>query len=125
MGSGNWHFKETPSVTLIFHSFENHCSEQLVDPPTPHGHYVTRHAYGENVSCLWGLGPVKDVQLWLCCLPGAARFLIKELSYHNLELERNRLEELGVKRQCVWPFIVVMDDSCVLWNIHSVQDQTR
>ncbi|XP_045152018.1 GREB1-like protein isoform X1 [Echinops telfairi] len=55
---------------------------------------------------------------------GAARFLIKELSYHNLELERNRLEELGVKRQCVWPFIVVMDDACVLWNIHSVQEQT-
>ncbi|XP_049626145.1 GREB1-like protein [Suncus etruscus] len=55
---------------------------------------------------------------------GAARFLIKELSYHNLELERNRLEELGVKRQCVWPFIVVMDDSCVLWNIHSLQEQT-
>lgn len=26
---------------------------------------------------------------------------------------------------CVWPFIVVMDDSCVLWNIHSVQEQTR
>nr|KAF6471351.1 GREB1 like retinoic acid receptor coactivator [Molossus molossus] len=55
---------------------------------------------------------------------GAARFLIKELSYHNLELERNRLEELGIKRQCVWPFIVVMDDSCVLWNIHSVQEQS-
>ncbi|EOB08782.1 GREB1-like protein, partial [Anas platyrhynchos] len=55
---------------------------------------------------------------------GAARFLIKELSYHNLELERNRLEELGVKRQCVWPFIVVMDDSCVLWNIHSVHEQS-
>ncbi|XP_077208750.1 GREB1-like protein isoform X4 [Paroedura picta] len=55
---------------------------------------------------------------------GAARFLIKELSYHNLELERNRLEELGVKRQCVWPFIVVMDDSCVLWNCHSVQEQS-
>ncbi|KAM4841275.1 GREB1-like protein [Thomomys bottae] len=55
---------------------------------------------------------------------GAARFLIKELSYHNLELERNRLEELGVKRQCVWPFIVVMDDSCVLWNMHSAQEQT-
>ncbi|KAM4706002.1 GREB1-like protein [Rhinophrynus dorsalis] len=49
---------------------------------------------------------------------GASRFLIKELSYHNLELERNRLEELGVKRQCVWPFIVIMDDSCVLWNAH-------
>lgn len=56
---------------------------------------------------------------------GAARFLIKELSYHNLELERNRLEELGVKRQCVWPFIVVMDDSCVLWNMHSVHEQSR
>ncbi|KAF6088060.1 GREB1 like retinoic acid receptor coactivator [Phyllostomus discolor] len=55
---------------------------------------------------------------------GAARFLIKELSYHNLELERNRLEELGIKRQCVWPFIVVMDDSCVLWNIHSIQEQS-
>ncbi|NXX15178.1 GRB1L protein, partial [Podargus strigoides] len=55
---------------------------------------------------------------------GAARFLIKELSYHNLELERNRLEELGVKRQCVWPFIVVMDDSCVLWNMHSVHEQS-
>lgn len=60
----------------------------------------------------------------LCCLLGAARFLIKELSYHNLELERNRLEELGIKRQCVWPFIVVMDDSCVLWNIHSVEEQS-
>ncbi|NXY16220.1 GRB1L protein, partial [Atrichornis clamosus] len=55
---------------------------------------------------------------------GAARFLIKELSYHNLELERNRLEELGVKRQCVWPFIVVMDDSCVLWNMHSPHEQS-
>ncbi|XP_028925448.1 GREB1-like protein isoform X3 [Ornithorhynchus anatinus] len=55
---------------------------------------------------------------------GAARFLIKELSYHNLELERNRLGELGVKRQCVWPFIVVMDDSCVLWNIHSDQEHS-
>ncbi|XP_029446967.1 GREB1-like protein isoform X3 [Rhinatrema bivittatum] len=55
---------------------------------------------------------------------GAARFLIKELSYHNLELERNRLEELGVKRQCVWPFIVIMDDSCVLWNIHSILEQS-
>ncbi|XP_020510331.1 GREB1-like protein [Labrus bergylta] len=49
---------------------------------------------------------------------GAARFMIKELSYHNLELERNRLEEQGVKRQDVWPFIVMMDDSCVLWNAH-------
>ncbi|XP_062918734.1 GREB1-like protein isoform X1 [Mobula hypostoma] len=53
---------------------------------------------------------------------GAAHFLIKELSYHNLELERNRQEEIGVKRQCVWPFILVMDDSCVLWNLHNMQE---
>uniref|UniRef100_A0A3Q3MQX2 GREB1 like retinoic acid receptor coactivator n=1 Tax=Mastacembelus armatus TaxID=205130 RepID=A0A3Q3MQX2_9TELE len=53
---------------------------------------------------------------------GAARFMIKELSYHNLELERNRLEEQGVKRQDVWPFIVMMDDSCVLWNTHQPGD---
>uniref|UniRef100_A0A8C7IBV5 GREB1 like retinoic acid receptor coactivator n=1 Tax=Oncorhynchus kisutch TaxID=8019 RepID=A0A8C7IBV5_ONCKI len=53
---------------------------------------------------------------------GAARFMIKELSYHNLELERNRLEEQGIKRQEVWPFIVMMDDSCVLWNSHQPQD---
>ncbi|KAK6491099.1 GREB1-like protein isoform X3 [Huso huso] len=55
---------------------------------------------------------------------GAARFMIKELSYHNLELERNRLEELGVQRQEVWPFILIMDDSSVLWNAHNVQEQT-
>lgn len=57
-----------------------------------------------------------------CAVPGAARFMIKELSYHNLELERNRLEEQGVKRQDVWPFIVMMDDSCVLWNSHQSAD---
>ncbi|MGH0137544.1 UNVERIFIED_CONTAM: hypothetical protein FKN15_064105 [Acipenser sinensis] len=55
---------------------------------------------------------------------GAARFMIKELSYHNLELERNRLVELGVRRQEVWPFILIMDDSSVLWNAHNVQEQT-
>ncbi|XP_076828572.1 GREB1-like protein isoform X2 [Brachyhypopomus gauderio] len=49
---------------------------------------------------------------------GAARFMIKELSYHNLELERNRREEQGVRRHDVWPFIIIMDDSCVLWNSH-------
>ncbi|TTB71000.1 GREB1-like protein [Bagarius yarrelli] len=49
---------------------------------------------------------------------GAARFMIKELAYHNLELERNRQEEQGVQRQNVWPFILIMDDSCVLWNAH-------
>jgi hypothetical protein len=51
--------------------------------------------------------------------------MIKELSYHNLELERNRLEEQGFKRQEVWPFIVMMDDSCVLWNSHQPQDSSR
>ncbi|XP_068196041.1 GREB1-like protein isoform X1 [Antennarius striatus] len=56
---------------------------------------------------------------------GAARFMIKELSYHNLELERNRLEEQGVKRQDVWPFIVMMDDSCVLWNSHPSADSSE
>ncbi|XP_030017074.1 GREB1-like protein isoform X3 [Sphaeramia orbicularis] len=56
---------------------------------------------------------------------GAARFMIKELSYHNLELERNRLEEQGVKRQNVWPFIVMMDDSCVLWNAHQPLDSSE
>ncbi|TMS09882.1 GREB1-like protein [Larimichthys crocea] len=56
---------------------------------------------------------------------GAARFMIKELSYHNLELERNRLEEQGVKRQDVWPFIVMMDDSCVLWNSHHTADSSE
>ncbi|KAL7988063.1 hypothetical protein Chor_006982 [Crotalus horridus] len=49
---------------------------------------------------------------------GAAHFLIKELSYHNLELERNRQEELGIKPQDIWPFIVISDDSCVMWNAH-------
>ncbi|KAK5616463.1 GREB1-like protein [Crenichthys baileyi] len=56
---------------------------------------------------------------------GAARFMIKELSYHNLELERNRLEEQGVKRQDVWPFIVMMDDSCVLWNTYQPTDESE
>ncbi|XP_053185688.1 GREB1-like protein isoform X1 [Scomber japonicus] len=56
---------------------------------------------------------------------GAARFMIKELSYHNLELERNRLEEQGVKRQDVWPFIVMMDDSCVLWNVQQPADSSE
>uniref|UniRef100_A0A7N6ADX1 GREB1 like retinoic acid receptor coactivator n=1 Tax=Anabas testudineus TaxID=64144 RepID=A0A7N6ADX1_ANATE len=55
---------------------------------------------------------------------GAARFMIKELSYHNLELERNRLEEQGVKRQDVWPFIVMMDDSCVMWNAQQPGDSS-
>uniref|UniRef100_A0A4W3I601 Growth regulating estrogen receptor binding 1 n=1 Tax=Callorhinchus milii TaxID=7868 RepID=A0A4W3I601_CALMI len=59
---------------------------------------------------------------------GAAHFLIKELSYHNLELERNRQEELGIKPQDVWSFIVIADDSCVMWNsLHAEvsEDSTR
>ncbi|XP_075717215.1 protein GREB1 [Rhinoderma darwinii] len=52
---------------------------------------------------------------------GAAHFLIKELSYHNLELERNRQAELGVPHQDVWPFIVIADDSCVMWNLADVK----
>nr|DBA25765.1 TPA: hypothetical protein GDO54_010114 [Pyxicephalus adspersus] len=59
---------------------------------------------------------------------GAAHFLIKELSYHNLELERNRQAELGVQPQDVWPFIVIADDSCVMWNAVDVSmtgDHTR
>ncbi|XP_039086980.1 protein GREB1 isoform X3 [Hyaena hyaena] len=51
---------------------------------------------------------------------GAAHFLIKELSYHNLELERIRQEELGIKPQDIWPFIVISDDSCVMWNVVDV-----
>lgn len=87
---------------------------------------MNRQACGESELSV-GLWPSlsEGCAAVVICLLGAARFLIKELSYHNLELERNRLEELGFKRQCVWPFIVVMDDSCVLWNIHSVQEQTR
>lgn len=49
--------------------------------------------------------------------------MIKELSYHNLELERNRLEELGIKRKDVWPFVIMMDDNCVLWNSHQLANR--
>ncbi|KAM9316407.1 protein GREB1 [Gastrophryne carolinensis] len=52
---------------------------------------------------------------------GAAHFLIKELSYHNLELERNRQAELGVQPQDIWPFIVIAADSCVMWNVVDVK----
>ncbi|XP_047218501.1 protein GREB1 isoform X2 [Girardinichthys multiradiatus] len=47
---------------------------------------------------------------------GAAHFLIKELSYHNLELERSRRLEGGSPVGDVWPFIILADDSCVMWN---------
>ncbi|XP_061820315.1 protein GREB1 isoform X4 [Nerophis lumbriciformis] len=47
---------------------------------------------------------------------GAAHFLIKELSYHNLELERSRRLEGGAPAVDVWPFVILADDSCVMWN---------
>lgn len=47
---------------------------------------------------------------------GAAHFLIKELSYHNLELERSRRSDGGISTVDVWPFIILADDSCVMWN---------
>nr|XP_020445501.1 LOW QUALITY PROTEIN: protein GREB1-like [Monopterus albus] len=47
---------------------------------------------------------------------GAAHFLIKELSYHNLELERSRQLEGGGLAGDVWPFIILADDTCVMWN---------
>uniref|UniRef100_A0A8C5G847 Growth regulating estrogen receptor binding 1 n=1 Tax=Gouania willdenowi TaxID=441366 RepID=A0A8C5G847_GOUWI len=49
---------------------------------------------------------------------GAAHFLIKELSYHNLELERSRRLEGGGPAGDVWPFIILADDSL---SIHSLQ----
>ena len=50
--------------------------------------------------------------------PGAAKYFIKELAFHNLELERKRQEELGVQRQEVWPLVIIMEDSCVTWQEH-------
>ncbi|KAM6979895.1 LOW QUALITY PROTEIN: protein GREB1 [Aplochiton taeniatus] len=47
---------------------------------------------------------------------GAAHFLIKELSYHNLELERRRRSEGAGPAADVWPFIILADDSCVMWT---------
>uniref|UniRef100_A0A3B4WAB6 Growth regulating estrogen receptor binding 1 n=1 Tax=Seriola lalandi dorsalis TaxID=1841481 RepID=A0A3B4WAB6_SERLL len=38
------------------------------------------------------------------------------LSYHNLELERSRRLEGGGPAGDVWPFIILADDSCVMWN---------
>ncbi|TSO67472.1 Protein GREB1 [Bagarius yarrelli] len=55
---------------------------------------------------------------------GAAHFLIKELSYHNLELERSRRVEHGSRPQDVWPFIILADDSCVMWNTVDVDPKS-
>lgn len=43
--------------------------------------------------------------------------MIKELSYHNLEMERSRRLEGGGPAGDVWPFIILADDSCVMWNV--------
>ncbi|KAL2098575.1 hypothetical protein ACEWY4_005055 [Coilia grayii] len=55
---------------------------------------------------------------------GAAHFLIKELSYHNLELERSRRVEHGNRPHDVWPFIILADDSCVMWNALDVDPKS-
>uniref|UniRef100_A0AAZ3RIY5 Growth regulating estrogen receptor binding 1 n=1 Tax=Oncorhynchus tshawytscha TaxID=74940 RepID=A0AAZ3RIY5_ONCTS len=51
---------------------------------------------------------------------GAAHFLIKELSYNNLELERSRRVEGGGPPADVWPFIILSDGSCVISVILSL-----
>ncbi|XP_013880480.1 protein GREB1 isoform X2 [Austrofundulus limnaeus] len=55
---------------------------------------------------------------------GAAHFLIKELSYHNLELERSRRSDGGSPAVDVWPFIILSDDSCVMWNAVDLDKQS-
>ncbi|XP_033120964.1 GREB1-like protein [Anneissia japonica] len=52
--------------------------------------------------------------------PGAAKFFIKELAFYNLQLEVSRQEALGVRRQDVWPFIIIMEDTCVTWHAHNL-----
>ncbi|XP_071964717.1 GREB1-like protein [Antedon mediterranea] len=54
--------------------------------------------------------------------PGAAKFFIKELAYYNLQLEMSRQESVGVRRQDVWPFISIMEDTCVTWHAHKLFD---
>lgn len=71
--------------------------------------------------CLVHVGAGWNHESGYLAIAGAAHFLIKELCYHNLELERNRQEELGVKPQDIWPFIVISDDSCVMWNAADVE----
>uniref|UniRef100_A0A8C4RD23 GREB1 like retinoic acid receptor coactivator n=1 Tax=Eptatretus burgeri TaxID=7764 RepID=A0A8C4RD23_EPTBU len=46
---------------------------------------------------------------------GAARLLVQELSRQNLERERARQRALGARTQDVWPFVVLLDDSCVMF----------
>uniref|UniRef100_UPI00358DEE59 GREB1-like protein isoform X2 n=1 Tax=Myxine glutinosa TaxID=7769 RepID=UPI00358DEE59 len=46
---------------------------------------------------------------------GAARLLVQELCRQNLERERARHRALGARNQDVWPFVVLLDDSCVMF----------
>lgn len=73
-----------------------------------------------GASCLCDMQWDRAESVVALFFAGAAHFLIKELSYHNLELERTRQEELGIKPQDIWPFIVISDDSCVMWNVVDV-----
>lgn len=47
---------------------------------------------------------------------GAARYYIKEFATENWLVERERHAIDGKRGQDVWPFIVMMDDSCVMWQ---------
>ncbi|KAG9494604.1 hypothetical protein GDO78_002112 [Eleutherodactylus coqui] len=81
--------------------------------------YASYNTYHHCEQCHQYMGYNSRFQVihqQLLILQRAAHFLIKELSFHNLELERNRQAELGVCHQDVWPFIVIADDSCVMWN---------
>lgn len=47
---------------------------------------------------------------------GAARSYIKEFATENWRVERERHGVQGKRGQDVWPFIFMMDDSCVMWQ---------
>lgn len=47
---------------------------------------------------------------------GAARYYIKEFATQNWQTERERLGVQNKPGQEVWPFIFMMDDSCVMWQ---------
>ncbi|XP_078360674.1 GREB1-like protein isoform X2 [Oculina patagonica] len=47
---------------------------------------------------------------------GAARFYIKEFATESWLTERDRHAIHGKRGQDVWPFIFMMDDSCVMWQ---------
>lgn len=103
-------------------------SERTSDAAQGHGELAVwgAGALTSSVRPRWGFCPARGCgggqaeSGRLCPVAGAAHFLIKELSSHNLELERSRQEELGVRPQDIWPFIVISDDSCAMWNVVDV-----